>query len=81
MCSALQAMFINLAPNNRRGTANSTYFTAWDLGIGLGVFIGGHIAELTSYANAFRTGLGVAMVGFLIFFFIIRHHFEANKLR
>lgn len=81
MCSALQAMFINLAPNNRRGTANSTYFTAWDLGIGLGVFIGGHIAELTTYANAFRTGLGVATVGFLVFFFIIRHHFESNKLR
>lgn len=81
MCSALQAMFINLAPNNRRGTANSTYFTAWDLGIGLGVFIGGHIAELTNYANAFRTGLGVATVGLLLFLFIIRAHFERNKLR
>jgi len=81
MCSALQAMFINLAPNNRRGTANSTYFTEWDLGIGLGVFIGGHIAELTNYANAFRTGLGVATVGLLLFLFIIRAHFERNKLR
>ena len=81
MCSALQAMFINLAPNNRRGTANSTYFTAWDLGIGLGVFIGGHIAEVTTYAAAFRTGLCVAAVGFILFFFIIRLHFERNKLR
>ena len=81
MCSALQAMFINLAPHNRRGTANSTYFTAWDLGIGLGVFIGGHIAEVTTYAAAFRTGLCVATVGFILFFFIIRLHFERNKLR
>ena len=81
MCSALQAMFINLAPHSRRGTANSTYFTAWDMGIGLGVFIGGYIAELTTYANAFRTGLAVAIVGFFLFFFTIRHHFERHKLR
>ena len=81
MCSALQAMFINLAPHNYRGTANSTYFTAWDMGIGLGVFVGGYIAELTNYANAFRTGLGVAFMGFLLFFFVVRYHFERNKLR
>lgn len=81
MCSALQAMFINLAPHNRRGTANSTYFTAWDLGIGLGVFIGGHIAEATNYATAYRTGLCVSTIGCLIFAFIIRRHFEQNKLR
>ncbi|MBR6758326.1 MAG: MFS transporter [Bacteroidaceae bacterium] len=81
MCSALQAMFINLAPNSRRGTANSTYFTAWDLGIGLGVFIGGHIAEVASYAMAYRVGLCVSAVGFMIFYFVVRYHFERNKLR
>ncbi len=81
MCSALQAMFINLAPNNRRGTANSTYFTAWDMGVGLGVFIGGYIAEISNYANAFRSGLGVAFVGMVIFILIIQFHFERNKLR
>lgn len=81
MCSALQAMFINLAPNNRRGTANSTYFTAWDLGIGLGVFIGGHIAEISNYATAYRTGLFVSAAGFFLFYFIVCKHFERNKLR
>lgn len=81
MCSALQATFINLAPHNRRGTANSTYFTAWDLGIGLGVFIGGHIAEVVNYGMAYRVGLCVSTVGFLLFYFVIRHHFERSKLR
>ena len=81
MCSALQAMFINLAPHSRRGTANSTYFTSWDLGIGLGVFIGGHIAEVTNYAMAYRVGLYVSTVGFLIFCFVVRWHFERNKMR
>lgn len=81
MCSALQAMFLSLAPHSRRGTANSTYFTAWDLGIGLGVFIGGHIAEVTNYATAYRAGLCVSTVGLLLFYFIVRRHFEHNKLR
>ncbi len=81
MCSAFQAMFINLAPHNRRGTANSTYFTAWDLGIGLGVFIGGHIAEVFNYAMAYRAGLCVSTVGLILFYCVVRQHFERNKLR
>lgn len=49
MCPAYQTIFINLAPNSRRGTANSTYLTSWDLGLGVGVFIGGEIAERFNY--------------------------------
>ena len=56
-------------------------YTAWDLGIGIGVFAGGHIAEVTNYTTAYRTGLCVSAVGCLIFYFIIRQHFERNKLR
>ncbi len=81
MCSAFQAMFISMAPNSRRGTANSSYFTSWDLGIGLGVFIGGHIAELTNYATAYRFATAVSTIGLLLFLFVIRHHYEHNKLR
>ncbi len=81
MCSAFQAMFINLAPHSRRGTANSSYFTSWDLGVGLGVFVGGHIAESMNYATAYRCALCVSAIGFVLFFWVIRRHFERNKLR
>ena len=81
MCSAFQAMFISLAPNNRRGTANSSYFTSWDLGVGLGVFIGGHIAEYTSYATAYRFALCISAIGLILFLGVIRKHYEQNKLR
>ena len=37
MFPAFQSMFINLAPNERRGTANSTLYVSWDTGFGLGV--------------------------------------------
>ena len=37
MYPAMQTMFINLAPHERRGTANSTILTSWDLGVGIGI--------------------------------------------
>ena len=46
MFPAVQTMFINLAPNSRRGTANSTLYTGWDAGVGLGVFFGGILPQL-----------------------------------
>ena len=41
MFPAFQTMFINLAPNSQRGTANSTLLVSWDIGIGLGILVGG----------------------------------------
>lgn len=80
ICSAFQAMFINLAPNNRRGTANSSYLTSWDLGVGLGVFVGGHIAEHAGYAAAYCCGSVVSFAGMLLFVLSVRRHYAANKL-
>lgn len=40
---ACQTIFINLAPNNKRGTANSTYLTSWDVGAGIGIMVGGFL--------------------------------------
>lgn len=81
ICPAYQTMFINLAPNNQRGTANSTYLTAWDLGVGLGVLIGGQIAELTDYATAYATSCVLCAIGYLLFKWKTAAHFEKYKLR
>ena len=78
--NAFQAQFISMAPNNRRGTANSSYLTSWDLGVGLGVFVGGHIAEVTSYGVAYRWAWVVSMAGLLLFVFVVRKHYEKNRL-
>ena len=45
MFPAYNTLFVNLAPNNQRGTATSTYLTSWDVGIGAGMLLGGYIAE------------------------------------
>lgn len=41
MFPAFNTLFVNLAPNNQRGTATSTYLTSWDVGIGIGLMAGG----------------------------------------
>ncbi len=48
-------MFINIAQHNERGTANSSILTSWDLGFGMGILLGGLIAEIFSYSTAFWT--------------------------
>ncbi|MDE5551622.1 MAG: MFS transporter, partial [Muribaculaceae bacterium] len=54
MYPAFLNMFISVARNDQRGTANSTILTAWDLGMGIGILTGGIILEYFGYAWAFR---------------------------
>jgi len=78
---AFQNMFINLAENNQRGTANSSILTAWEAGSGIGILFGGIIAEHFGYHAAFWTALTLFVIGFLYYYCSIRRHFETNKLR
>lgn len=81
MWPAFQTMFINLAENNQRGTANSSILTAWDAGVGLGILCGGFVAEHTGYGGAFLCAVIVNVIGVAYYFLKVRQHFEANKLR
>ena len=77
----MQTMFINLAPNNKRGTANSTLLTCWDVGMGLGVIFGGMAIHHLGYTAAFWFAFAVNASGVLLFFLYVRKHFLRNKLR
>ena len=81
MFPAFQTMFINLAPNSQRGTANSTLLVSWDIGIGLGILVGGIVSEHIGYHAAFWTAWGVNLIGASIFYLFARRHFQQNKLR
>jgi len=78
---AFQNMFINLAGNNQRGTANSSILTAWEAGSGVGILCGGVIAEHYGYHTAFWAAVTLFTLGTAYYFCFIRHHFETNKLR
>ena len=81
MFPAFQTMFINLAENSQRGTANSSMLSAWDAGMGLGVLVGGVLSEHLGYNNAFIGAMIINFIGVLVFFLKTRIHFERNKLR
>lgn len=81
MYPAFQNMFINLAPNSQRGTANSSILTSWDAGVGLGVLAGGLLSEHLGYHAAFWAAALINTLGMVYYFIRVRPHFENNKLR
>jgi MFS family permease len=80
MFPAYNTLFINLAPNSRRATANATYLTGWDVGIGAGMLIGGAISEY-GYTYCYILGAGLVVVALLIFTRVVTPHFHKYKLR
>jgi len=80
MWPAFQNMTINVAPNSQRGTANSTILVSWDLGMGLGILVGGVISEHFGYVPAFWTVVVVNTAGVLTFFTATRRFFLQRNL-
>ena len=80
MWPAFQNMTINVASNNQRGTANSTILISWDIGMGLGILVGGVIAEFMGYAAAFWTVVMVNASGVLTFFLATKAFFLKRNL-
>ena len=80
MWPAFQNMTINVAHNNQRGTANSTILISWDIGMGLGILVGGVIAEFFGYASAFWTVVFVNASGVACFFLATKAFFLKRNL-
>ena len=81
MWPSMQNMIVDLAQHNERGTANSTILTGWDLGLGLGILLGGIVAEHIGYTTVFVSTAAVHIAGVLLFFAATRGNFERNRLR
>ncbi len=81
MWPAFMNMIIGVARNDQRGTATSTLLISWDLGIGLGMLVGGFIAEHVSYTAAFWSTVVAHVVGVVLFFFATRAFYERRRLR
>ena len=82
MFPAFNTLFVNLASNNQRGTATSTYLTSWDVGIGIGLMMGGSIAqEFGGFNHAYLFGACLTVISTLFFLIKAGPHFNRNKLR
>ena len=80
MWPAFQNMTINVAHNNQRGTANSTILISWDIGMGLGILVGGVVSELLGYSAAFWTVVLVNASGVACFFIATKAFFLRRNL-
>lgn len=80
MYPAFLNMFISVARHDQRGTANSSILTSWDLGMGLGILIGGILVEYTGYSVAFWFTAASQISGALLLYFFTRRFFRARRL-
>lgn len=81
MFPAFNTLFVNLAPNNKRGTATSTYLTSWDIGIGFGLVIGGFIGQELGYDWAYVIGALCCLIALIYFRVVVGPFYNRNKLR
>ncbi len=77
---AFQSLLVNLAPHNRRGTANATFYTFFDLGIGGGIALGGVIIEHFDFKLLLTVCGALILLGTLYFKFVSAKYYELNKL-
>ena len=81
MFPALQTLYINMAENSQRGTANSTYLIGFDLGLALGMLVGGYITGFMSFEALYLFAAGLCLLSTIIYWFSSRIIFERRKLQ
>lgn len=80
MFPAMLNMFVAVARHDQRGTANSSLLISWDLGMGLGILLGGFVAEFVGFIAAFWIVAALHVAGTLLFIVATRHFFMQRRL-
>ncbi|MGY0693377.1 MFS transporter [Virgibacillus sp. FSP13] len=68
---ALQAWSVDKAPDNRKGMANATFFSFFDLGVGLGAMVFGQLAFVFGYGSIYATAAGSVMLSMMLYVFLL----------
>lgn len=71
---ALQSMAVAIAPPERRGSANSTFLCAYDIGIGVGGGIAGSLISAVGYGRMFVIMAAFNVLAVLIYVRFGRTH-------
>ena len=80
MYPAMLNMFVNMARHDQRGTANSSILISWDLGMGIGIVMGGFLIEYISYTTAFWTVAAIQATGAAVYLQFSSEYFNSHKL-
>lgn len=68
---ALQAWAVDKAPKNRKGMANATFFSFFDLGVGVGAILFGQLAFMFNYSLIYIVAAGSVFIALLYYLFLI----------
>ncbi len=80
MYPAFLNMFLGIARHDQRGTANSSILISWDLGMGMGILLGGFIAEYVGFGVAFWIVAATQATGAILFAAATRFFYDRRKL-
>ncbi len=80
MYPAFLNMFVKMARHDQRGTANSSILISWDLGMGIGILLGGVIAEYIGFTEAFSVAAAMQIAGALLFIALTARFFVRRQL-
>lgn len=81
MYPAFLNMFVKVARHDQRGTANSSILISWDLGMGIGMLLGGFLVEYISYGAAFWVTAAMQAGGAACFLIFTRNFFLRRRLQ
>ncbi len=73
-------MTANLVGADRRGVANSTIYSATDLGIGLGSILLGYVVKIAGLSNMFLLAGLLLILPLAYFFLVADRHYNFNRL-
>lgn len=69
---ALQAWAVQDAPLNRKGMANATFFSFFDLGVGIGAMAFGQIGHIFGYGSIYISAALSVSVSIILYLYLIK---------
>lgn len=76
---ALQAAMLTIVDPSKRGVANASFFTAFDLGIGLGAILLGFVSQMFGYRLLFTASSVSAVIALLVFGMFVRQKLSEKE--
>jgi MFS family permease len=76
----MQTMVNNMVDVHRRGAANATFITAFDLGIGLGALVLGYLAEIIGFGPMYLVCV-LILIAALMFYLTFVNGFYSRRLK
>lgn len=68
---ALQAWAVDKAPQNRKGMANATFFSFFDLGVGVGAMVFGQLAFMFNYGVIYIVAACSVFIALVFYLFLV----------